>query len=371
MKVAVYRFLNKYWKEISSALITYIITALLDHLFDIDSTLVLSGVSAVVLVVVWISYAILRKIMVGMRIPKQFHKVMVNNSAETVKNIDKYIDIFWGEDAILNTPEDIICGYKPDVFSIVHYDDSLFRFDDEYQNEYNSYLLTDNSAAIIKRHDNMPRYMVESYQKNHNPKDPVINIRLKRTDFLQNLFAREVYKSGKEDKILRILYNESFIWSNSFCLHLIVQTKDDKIVLGKTAVVKSDDYPGTWAATIGEQIERTDFCDNKGNIRDDFVDRWIRRAVSEEFGITGSENFDEVFDSDSARILGLTFEADIGNYSLPVIINTKQRAEDFEREISETIQREEIGEYKMIDVDEIPAILVRYNDNKSKYHPST
>lgn len=101
------------------------------------------------------------------------------------------------------------------------------------------------------------------------------------------------------------------------------------------------------------------------------MDRWIRRAVSEEFGITGSENFDEVFDSDSARILGLTFEADIGNYSLPVIINTKQKAEDFEREISETIQREEIGEYKMIDVDEIPAILVRYNDNKSKYHPST
>lgn len=211
MKVAVYRFLNKYWKEMSSALITYIITALLDHLFDIDSTLVLSGVSAIVLVVVWISYAILRKIMVGMRIPKQFHKVMVNNSAEIVKNIDKYIDIFWGEDAILNTPEDIICGYKPDVFSIVHYDDSLFRFDDEYQNEYNSYLLTDNSVAIIKKHDNMPRYMVESYQKNHNPKDPVINIRLKRTDFLQNLFAREVYKSGKEDKILRILYNESFI----------------------------------------------------------------------------------------------------------------------------------------------------------------
>ena len=51
---------------------------------------------------------------------------------------------------------------------------------------------------------------------------------------------------------------------NSFCLHLIIATKKG-VVLSRIGRGKENDYPLSWAATIGEQIEFVDFCSVKGN----------------------------------------------------------------------------------------------------------
>lgn len=47
---------------------------------------------------------------------------------------------------------------------------------------------------------------------------------------------------------------------------------------------KKNDYAFTKAVTLGEQIESTDF-ENQTSFHDDFIERWIKRALSEEFGI--------------------------------------------------------------------------------------
>jgi hypothetical protein len=300
---------------------------------------------------------------------KHFHTEMQSNSISLLNALDSKLNVYWGEDVILDVPQDIVSGYCTSAIQIEHYNDTKFAFPLEYKADFNAFISYSDTQKILHRKDNMHRFMVTSYTKNHNSHNEIISFTLQHTDYLQNTFARDCYVKAPDKIMPKMLFNSSFTWSNSFCLHLIIQTKDNKIVLGRTAIVKKDDYPGTWAVTIGEQLELSDFYNN-GSYENDFVIRWVKRAISEEFGIF-ENNFDEIFDIHSVKVLGTTYEANIGNYALATVISSNYKYSDFNREISELIQRQEISEYTSINIADIPKILVNYKNNCSEYHPSS
>ena len=146
---------------------------------------------------------------------------------------------------------------------------------------------------------------------------------------------------------------------NSFCLHLVVVTADGKVVMNRISGNKSNDYPYTLAATVGEQIELSDF--NAGtDYNNRFVDRWIKRAFYEEFGMP-EDPFDRVVDADSARVLAFVEEGDIYNVSMVTVITLNYSAEDFSRYLAAAlILDKEFDSLVFLDVKRIPEELSRH-----------
>lgn len=89
-------------------------------------------------------------------------------------------------------------------------------------------------------------------------------------------------------------------YPNSLCLHLVIET-----LITEISKEKSNDYPTTKAVSIGEQLELSDFVDQR-DFQEDFVTEWTRRAVCEEFGLSENQ-YAEVFDERSLRVLSLDF----------------------------------------------------------------
>lgn len=167
---------------------------------------------------------------------------------------------------------------------------------------------------------------------------------------------------------------------NSFCLHLILISRSGNAILSRISNVKSNDYPNTWAATIGEQIEREDFLDDMtGNVRNDFVVRWVKRALKEEFDINeeeltdrGTNELEEYVDMDSVRVLSVDLEGDIYNFALTCSVKLKITAEQLCDIKGVIIDGNELKkEFKECSIRGARKILLEYPNNYLEYHPST
>ena len=152
-------------------------------------------------------------------------------------------------------------------------------------------------------------------------------------------------------------------YPNSLCLHLVIETFDEKVLMTTISPNKGNDYPKTKAFTIGEQLEQEDLNDGA-----DFVKTWVRRALNEEFGVS-EEALDNLFDISSLRVLSLCLEGDIFNFALVCTIKTRQKLDKFRRGIC--IDKSEISSLSEITLDAIPGILNGYPYNQNEYHPSS
>ena len=158
-------------------------------------------------------------------------------------------------------------------------------------------------------------------------------------------------------------------YPNSLCLHLIIETKDGNVLITEISKEKANDYPTTKAVSIGEQLELSDFLEQK-DFQEDFVTEWTRRAVCEEFGLS-EKQYQKVFDQNSLRVLALDLEMDIYNFSLACTIRLRQSCEEFKRLVGSTIEQKEISDIQEMEPADIPAVLLGYPQNKDEYHPSS
>ncbi len=158
-------------------------------------------------------------------------------------------------------------------------------------------------------------------------------------------------------------------YPNSFCLHLVIETENGNVLITEISKEKVNDYPTTKAVSLGEQIELSDFVEPK-DFQQDFVKEWTRRAVCEEFGITG-EQYEEEFDVNSLRVLSLDMEMDIYNFALVCTIKMRHSCEQLKKIVNTTIELKEISNMFELPLDEVPSILMGYPKNKDEYHPSS
>ena len=219
---------------------------------------------------------------------------------------------------------------------------------------------------------------------NKNKRSLILNLR--RTDWNQTSFVWKKFLQSPDE--LMIQYSKGIsngtgaepYLPSSLCLHLVVETSDSKIVLSHISNKKSKDYPGTYAVTLGEQLELEDFYE-KGEIKDSFCINWLRRAFREEYNMT-KEEYALMINEESFRVLSVDFEADRYNFALCSIVKSKCSFDDFKAYFERKLDKNEADGLYPLSYEEIPSILLSYkqkgkNDELSRekmecqFHPSS
>lgn len=336
---------------------------------------------------------------------KQFYSLMNRYTCRTLAEAETS-GYAWGYNKNVVTPQNPRGWNSESVFidlagSVID-TEYAFPVKDKIMDGYDAaafdrYYKNDPTIALIRsRGDDMERFAVSHYELNSNKKNKRLEIRLQKTrwsqlqfswGYLRLLDTRNNPVSHRNLKEIEATYvsalNRSRLLINSFCLHLILVAKNGNAVLSRISNVKSNDYPQTWAATIGEQLEKEDFFDEAtGRAKHHFVLNWVKRALKEEFDIdeneynefgqSGQSELETYVDMASLRVLSLDFEGDIYNFALTCIIKLKIDASQLLSVKGIRIDRNE----NTLQIEECsPAdarrILLNYPGNIHDYHPST
>ena len=123
------------------------------------------------------------------------------------------------------------------------------------------------------------------------------------------------------DEFLRRSLKANF--SHRFCLHMIVVTGDQKLLITKRAP-KGAEEKNKWSASAEEQLAPRDFADGPNRV----VLRWADRLLSEELAIPPS-----AYSPESVRILTVFLEAHNLNMSLCGYAKLRTKAEDLEKHL--------------------------------------
>ena len=362
-------------------------------------------VLSAVLCAVWIISIIFEKIVYSRSKERQFYELMGHHTADYL-NQAEIPGYSWGYQKNLLNPRNPD-GWKPENFYVDLQDSDIDRIssfpsDDRIlegytEERYSEYCKTDKIRIIQNRGDDRTRYALSyvsrNYQKNNN--NQKIEIRLRATqwsrlqfswDLLRNIDTYNrpiIHKNSKEIERLfvsALKQEQNPFLINSFCLHLIMVSSNGKVILSRISNVKANDYPSTWAATIGEQIEKEDFyIEETGEARKDWIAHWVKRALWEEFDISEEEytnqeinELEAYVDMNSLRVLSLDFEGDIYNFALTCVVKMKITAEQMRNIKGIHVDgNENTLEFKEISEKDIRDILLHYPENSSQYHPST
>lgn len=174
-------------------------------------------------------------------------------------------------------------------------------------------------------------------------------------------FWQRVVSDETRARLIDMAFDDTMIeFPNTLTLHLVLQTRDSKILLTRAHRLKANDYPDSWACSLGEQLDPSDVA----SLSQDCAARWVRRTLQEELSI-----YDEDCDLDQARILALTLEANLVNYAFICVAPVNLTADALRARLLVSSRDDvEFSDLEFIDVNEIPAELVRPSRT---YHPST
>ena len=408
--------LNKYKKNLLGFTTAYVSSVLINLLTEAESiseigslcitfhrpAIFLMGGLIVLTLMVYLAAALITSVTRNQTPSVMFRKIMAQYTAPELKECGRN-DLSWGYNKNIHRAKDPM-GWLPSAFVVSSYVDNLeylFPLQNpelpEYtRRQYSAFMATERAQACIAKGNNEKRFAVVQIEPNYGKMERKVSLRMLKTDWLSLQFSWNYMRllDGQNNPIpskmhldaIRKAMSRVFVDANesneylinSFCLHLIIETKDGKAVLARISRNKNNDYPSTWAATLGEQVERSDFYDEiRNSMRSDFVECWTKRALREELridetiGDEGISELEEYVDMNSLRVLSVDFEADIYNIALTAVIRLRVDFQQFVDSKSVWIDREEATEFRVVDVAEIRNILLHYPTNSHEYHPST
>lgn len=192
--------------------------------------------------------------------------------------------------------------------------------------------------------------------------DNALCIKLKKVKWSQlQFFWNKILTTDIRKRYIDDFFDAGLIkYPNSFCLHLIVLTNDNKVLLTENSTNKSNDYSKTSAVSIGEQIDKEDIK----NIDEDCAYYWVKRALNEELNV---KEWD--FNRENIHFVAINLEGDIVNYAFVCIAKLQLDSENLTDRLSTDARID--NEFKHIDfikVDDIPKELI---NNTRQYHPSS
>lgn len=330
-----------------------------------------------IVVIVWaVIYLISKSVSVNRRPSALFTQMMREHTDESL-GTEITSGLSWGMDKTLVTADPIILGWTPAGVVVENYDDTAYEFkESQLALEHADYKVSEAFQKAIALGNNLPRYMVTRCKRNFNKDNPLLVLNLRRTEwsyasFVWNRFGKDTSENKDWHKKIvgDTMRTKGDFLPHSLCLHLIIETVDGNMLVTEISREKSNDYPCTKAASLGEQIELADIIGNKDFNRD-FVSVWAERAVCEEFGLS-DEQYEAEFYTKSLRVLALDMEADIYNVSLACTIKMRNSVEHFKKEVNSTIAEKEISDMYSLGINDIPSILLKYPGNSGEYHPSS
>ena len=240
----------------------------------------------------------------------------------------------------------------------------------ELDEEYKAYCQTKEVKKMQARGNDRTRWMVAGLYQNNR-----IFVTLQRTKYSMTSFWWDKIRNDPlmQKKMARQVFEqEDVFFPNSFCLHVILETQDEKLICTRISNNKKNDYAKSIAVTLGEQISEIDFASNTFN-NDAFTDQWIKRSLIEELNIF-VEDYEKFVDVSSVRVLALSYEGDIYNFALPVYVRLKM---DYDGLItylnSSNKNNSEYTEIIPMTAAEALDITKSWNDveKRSIYHPSS
>lgn len=357
---------------------------------------ILTWLSIVLLLIFNLTFIFMHKSIMRKALSNDFAEIMKENTSASLEDAIDTGCLSWGEGKTVLFCSDIIYGWKAENIVVGDYDDCMYTFfsgedsiakygeKSEYPNkaDYISFKESDSFQQVIRKGNNLPRFMLKGSETNYDKNNRKLLLSLARTEWSQTSYIWSMFgkKKGNEidgNSLMREYAkgissgrNAEQYLPNSLCMHLLIETLDNKIIKTRISPNKRNDNPGTWAFTLGEQLDQEDF--NDGNsFHSDFMLRWLRRAFKEEYKMDQNTYID-IVDEDSFRVLSLDFEADRYNFALLCTVRLNYAFESFEKKIASLLSIDEAIELKGIDIGEVPSILLTYNtDERKVYHPSS
>lgn len=332
-------------------------------------------ISFMLIVIYVLSYLSYRIDMKSKRYSAQFIDLMNSYTDNVFQNTKGNGNISWGKNKVVVLCPHLIEGWKSEDIVIDNYDDIMLEMN-QFDGLYDRYIEFYNSKQfqqVIFRGNNLARVMVKEFDTNYNRNQPRLFLKLKRSEWSQCSFIWKRFKVHEEllkEATDQLINKKGKLYPNSFTLHLVVISSDNKIVLSRISNQKFNDYPDSIAATLGEQLEQIDFIE-ENSISEDFVNRWVKRACREEFGIVDNQ-LEICFNLNSIRVLSLNYEGDIYNLSLLTTIKLNVSYNNFVEMIQHTFQAKEASAFYGLDISDIPQFIFneKYNNEFFK-HPST
>lgn len=313
-------------------------------------------------------------------LPEGFYPLMLEHTDERIRDSVDHGILSWGLGKSVALTEEMMFGWKAKDVIIESYDDSLFSFplaDDVFSNEGWLEYRDGEVFSVVKRMgNNLPRFMLKSIKR----KNGSLLLDLSRTEWSQTKYIWNGFDKRQKAPLGNALMKKKALevkkdylplspLPNSLCMHLLLETKDERVVLSKISRLKINDFPGTLAATLGEQIDLSDFTD--GNVfKHGFAIDWLRRAFEEEYKLS-DYSYDSIVDESTFRILSLNFEGDIYNYALLCTVKLRLRFDEFNRKVGLLLSTEEAIELIPLKTMEIPRTLFLEKIGSSSFHPST
>lgn len=395
----IFTILNKSKATINGILITLSSSLLFNYLSDIPESIFieplfvlkkLCNLSSFNCLATWLSLLTLiafnlychigKKKLDKETLPEGFYSLMLEHTDERIRDSVDHGIISWGLGKSVALTEEMMFGWKAKDVVVESYDDSLFSFplaDDVFSNEGWLEYRDGEVFSVVKRMgNNLPRFMLKSIKR----KNGSLLLDLSRTEWSQTKYIWNGFDKRQEAPLGNALMKKKVLevkkdylplspLPNSLCMHLLLETKDERVVLSKISRLKINDFPGTLAATLGEQIDLSDFTD--GNVfKHGFAIDWLRRAFEEEYKLS-DYSYDSIVDESTFRILSLNFEGDIYNYALLCTVKLRLRFDEFNRKVGLLLSTEEAIELIPLKTMEIPRTLFLEKIGSSSFHPST
>lgn len=331
----------------------------------------------------------------------EFNDIMINHTDSLLNEMGQN-ELSWGFNKNIHRSKDP-GGWLPEAFYVSEYEDNVeYQFPikndelpDYNREKYHEFLSSEAMQNCIRKRNNKERFSVSFIEPNYNNKDRKVEIKIVKTNWVSLQFSWNYFRrldshnqlvSNAHLEEIKKKMGKAFLDNsqvgdfaiNSFCLHLILETKDGEVILARISKNKSNDYPATWAATLGEQLEKEDFYDVSSNTtRKNFITRWVRRALLEEFDISDEpkygqdSEYDEIVNEKSLRVLSIDMEGDIYNVAITCVVKLRLTFKEFLENKGIWADSEEATELKACTLSEIRSILLNYPSNSEQYHPST
>ena len=340
---------------------------------------------------------IMRRYLSRMELSQSFNDVMKKYTACSIKESLSDGTLSWGEGKTVCYSKAIIEGWKSEDVLVSTYDDMTYHFYDKEENKkwykekkfyfvdknYEEYVQSEAFQKIIREGNNLPRVMLKDCRMNFDTKNQKLLLDLAKTEWSQTPYVWKQFgkKEGGELEPTSLMReyskgitsgtNSERYLPNSFCMHLIIETLDNKIIKSRISQNKKNDNAGTWAFSLGEQIAIEDFCDGK-DLKDDFVKNWMKRAFQEEYRLSEND-YMNIVDEKSLRILSVDFESDRYNFAMVCIVRLNYNYKTFYNQVAPMLGTEEAIELGFIELENIPSILFSYlsKEQRELYHPSS
>lgn len=287
-----------------------------------------------------------------------FEQEIVKKKSST---ITPYVGVGWRDALSLQDCPNLREGWPPSQVVIKIDETESFALPEEYGPAYEDFFkrcyekkrFKDNNEKLMLRRNptafsDQPSLVLE-----------VIPTKYSLVQFYCYIIALRPERDALINDFIRGSLRANF--AHSLCMHMVVVTRDDKLLLTKRSQ-KVDYHPGTWSASIEEQLSREDLESGSERV----ALSWASRLLKEELGLQ-----QDSYHPDNLRLLSVFLEADILNTA--VCVYAELRIDELELDIilrGRARTDYEFTEWAFLDVEKAKLLTELFHPRR-QYHPTS